>query len=151
MSTNVCCCLQVLKSLMQPVAEALPEDVLSTAAAILAPQTGLSDKPRSAFTTISLCLLPVVYVYYHWSASTTIVSVTSAKRLPPLVCIFNPWSASTTVDECLLPLVCVYNHRCVSTTSGIHLLPSVCVYHPWSASTSIGRVAVCIGWAWICA
>ncbi|KAL0017843.1 hypothetical protein WJX77_008034 [Trebouxia sp. C0004] len=37
---------QVLSSLHQPVEQALPEDVLSTAADILAPNAGLSDKPR---------------------------------------------------------------------------------------------------------
>ncbi|KAA6418570.1 MAG: hypothetical protein FRX49_11515 [Trebouxia sp. A1-2] len=36
----------VLKSLHQPVEQALPEDVLSTAANILAPNAGLPDKPR---------------------------------------------------------------------------------------------------------
>ncbi len=40
------CPLQVLKSLHQPVEQTLPEDVLSTAATILAPNAGLSDKPR---------------------------------------------------------------------------------------------------------
>ncbi|KAL0045065.1 hypothetical protein WJX82_006977 [Trebouxia sp. C0006] len=38
--------VQVLKSLQQPVEQALPEDVLSTAANILAPNAGLPDKPR---------------------------------------------------------------------------------------------------------
>ncbi len=43
---NKMCILQVLKSLHQPVEQALPEDVLSTAANTLAPNAGLPDKPR---------------------------------------------------------------------------------------------------------
>ena len=36
--------------------------------------------PWSASTTIDVCLLPVVYIYYHRSVSTTL-----GQRLPPLV------------------------------------------------------------------
>jgi len=43
---NNLCPLQVLNSLHQPAEQALPEDVLSTAANILAPNAGLPDKPR---------------------------------------------------------------------------------------------------------
>ena len=38
--------MQVLKGVQQPVELSLPDDVLATASAILAPKSGLSDKPR---------------------------------------------------------------------------------------------------------
>ena len=40
--------MQVLKGFQEPLEQSLPDDVLVTASAILAPKSGLSDKPRSS-------------------------------------------------------------------------------------------------------
>ena len=67
-----CLSMQVLKEIQQPLEQSLPDDVLVTASAILAPKSGLSDKAR--YSSCTRTLLQKLDTAQLWAVSSYVAA-----------------------------------------------------------------------------